>query len=742
MAEQGGYGGSPGAPEKTINLPQNAGFVTFEVFETLNTKPPRPAIQDSEMAWCDGFMPFGPSNIRTLYGTGTSIYTASGKTIKAFWFYNFGNNNYAAVLLSDGSLVQVDTSSHVATTILAASTISIPDDSDVWVTQWNSKYLIIVANQANGYWVWDGTNVYGAGGISPETIITNAGSNYGSSPTVHFQTTSGSAVAPTFSATVTNGSVTALNVSTPGSGFVVGDLVSVWFTGGGSDDTAHATATVDTTVGQVTDIILTASASNVANTAYVTLTGGGGTGATAALVANNGVITGVTVTNPGSGYTSAPTVNFNSLGGGVVGTPTAQAVISFGSITATSIVSAGSGYTSPPTVTVLGDGQNAQINAVIDNTGVVSSLVIANQGNGYTKALLVFTGGNNAADADVSLMPFGVQGTTVEVYTNHVWVGDGTKGYFSSPSAATDYLPSNGAGAFQSNDSFQRAQYISYKQTNGFLYLISDSSMNYIGGVQTSGQPPITVFNNLNVDPQIGTNWPSSVQLFSRNIVYANTFGIFVSYGGAVTKISTPLDGIYYTVIGQTSPPVAPSSAIATLFGIAVYMLLLPIIDPITNTQVNKLLIWDGKRWFTSGQDKTLTYINSQEIRSILTAWGTDGTHLFPILNTATSGFTKTVQSKLWANPSYWYEKTNPLLSGLLNFYTASGTASVTVNNETGTGDVTLSVPNGGSTGLQTIPPQTVGQTGIYMGFTVSTTAPDMAILSLSLLEQNYQYLG
>lgn len=769
MSEKGGYGGIPGSPSETINFPLNTGFVVFEVFETLNTKPPRPAIKDSEMAWCDGFMPFGPSNIRTLYGVGDSIYTApDGLTIVAFWFYNFSTATYAAVLLSDGSLVQVATDTGITTQIMTAGTIQNPNPNQTWMTQWNAKFLVIVSVQDNGYWLWDGTNLFTAGGISPETVITNSGANYTSAPTVTFQTTSATATPPTFTAVVTDGFVTALNVDTPGSGFVVDDLVAVSFSGGGSDDTAQATAVLSPNTGQVTNVVVTNSVTNLPGTAYVTLDGGGGTGATAALVASNGALVSITVTNGGHGYTTAPTVTFHSTSG-TVGTPTATAEISFGEIASATVTNDGTGYKSPPVVNILGDGTGAQATAIINNAGQVTSIVFQNHGYGYTKALITFSGGNNAAEATVSLMPFGVQGTTVEVYVNRVWVGDVRKGFFTAPSSVSDFSPANGAGAFQSNDSFQRVQYSSYKQTNGFLYLISDSSVNYIGGVQTTGTAPVTtIFNNLNVDPQIGTPWPSSIQLFSRNIVFANSFGIFVSYGGAVTKISGPLDGIYNTVIttSGTVSNIYPSSATASLFGIAVYMLLLPIIDPYTNQQKNKLLCWDGKRWFTTDQDVSLTYVTSQEINSVLTAWGTDGTHLYPMFQTPSTGFQKVVQSKLWSNPSYWFRKTNPDLSGILNFYDTVGEVDIIIDNENGNADTVTIVASStaqltwtnnsnqpitwtnnsaqpivwGSPGLALVGPQSVGQVGVLIGMTVKTSARDLSILSLALLEQNYQY--
>src|SRR5262249_32805506 len=155
-------------------------------------------------------------------------------------------------------------------------------------------------------------------------------------------------------------------------------------------------------------------------------------------------------------------------------------------------------------------------------------------------------------------------------------------------------------------------------------YLIGDSSINYISGVQTGGSPITTTYTNQNADPEVGTPYPDTADVFGRNIVFANSFGAHVMYGAAATKISEPLDGVFNTVDNFNGLQL--SAAKATIFGKKVWILLLPIVDPVTNLLSNELMIWDGqKKWFSSKQDAVLTFINFQEINSVLTAWGTDG---------------------------------------------------------------------------------------------------------------------
>ena len=174
-------------------------------------------------------------------------------------------------------------------------------------------------------------------------------------------------------------------------------------------------------------------------------------------------------------------------------------------------------------------------------------LIVSKQTNGY----FIWDGTTFFVPGNVFLtgtIPLAISGTAIEIYSGRVWIANGATITFSAPGSVIDFSSANGGGNFTSSDSFLKVAYINLKQTNGFLYLIGDSSVNYISGVQTSGSPPITTFTNQNADPEVGSPWPGTVDVFSRNILFANAFGAHVSYGGAVTKISEMLDGVYNTV--------------------------------------------------------------------------------------------------------------------------------------------------------------------------------------------------
>lgn len=528
----------PQSQQPTPYTPTSIDPLIFEEFEGIDTATLRPGIDDKKAAWFDGFMPLARRNLRTMYGVSTAIYTASGTSIVFFDFVNIGTTPYAIVFQSDGSIESVNTNTGSSNRIAAPGTILNPAQLNVGLTQYGSKYAIIVSKQTNGYFIWDGTTFY-----------------------------------------------------PPGASF------------------------------------------------------GGGT------------------------------------------------------------------------------------------------------------------------------IPTAISGTAVEIYSGRVWIANGPVITFSTPGSVIDFSSGNGGGNFTSSDSFLRVSFIQLKQTNGFLYLIADSSVNYISGVQTSGSPPVTTFTNQNADPEVGTPWPNTVDVFSRNILFANAFGAHVSYGGAVTKISEPLDGVYNTVPNFGN--LIPSGAKAIIFGKKCWILLLPIIDPVTGQQVNKLLITrdpPGKMWWASSQEVNLIYIEAQEINSILTAWGTDGNSIYQLFAQPSIGFTKTAQSKLWDKPGgYQLTKWISRFWAILQYYSnLSSMVDVSVDNEVSSPTTTLEItPNGivwvndsnnavvwlnnssqvvawlvNGVSYSILTPTAIQGQGILVGFTVRTNSADLAIVSMMMQPDIAGYRG
>lgn len=592
---------------------QQAAFVpgarplVCESFKGINTQVSRPAVPEEQLAWCDGFMPIGPGNLRTLYGVGPPIHgTDNPGELVYFEFGNIASTPYAIIVESDGSIVAANTATGLAISIAPAGTIQSPSPRTVALSQWGAQFIIIVAYQTNGYFLWDGATLFTAGGLSPLVVVTAGGTDYSSTP-------------------------------------------------------------------------------------VIAASGGSGTGATFSATVTDGVITAITVTNPGTGYLAGDTV---TLG-------------------------------------------------ITDTTG-------------------------SGATATATLMPVGISGTAVETYQSRVWVANGPIINYSSPSDPSDFDPTNGAGTFKSTDSFLRVGYVALIATGGFLYLIGDSSINYISGVNTAGSAPVvTTFSNLNANPEVGTPYSSTVDVFNENIIFVNAWGVHVSYGSRVTKVSEALDGVFNTVPNFGGQTLSASKAI--IFGKRVWMTLIPVISPLDGQQYNKLFIWDGKVWWSSQQDVPLTYIQHQEIDSVLTAWGTDGQFLYPLFQQPSAAIGKVFRSKFWAQPvGYQTTKSANRFWGLAQVYSdIAPIVNISVDSETASTVQTLDLSQlvatwinntgdlvewlndasdvvtwyGFPKGVVVFDPEPAAANGALLGFTLATNATDMAIIStmLEATEQNYR---
>lgn len=740
----------------------------IEDWGSLNTKAQRPAIQPNEFSWVENWMPIGHGNLRTLYDKGTNVYTpGGGHTIILHFPYNLGIVSYVAVFLSDGSAVQVRKSDGATTTIGVAGTFWTTNGDLPACRQYESKYLLIGSTKtANSYWVWDGTVLYGSGTVAPQITITNGGRSYTSAPTVT-AFTNGAGTGTTYVATVSGGSVTEINVTNPGSGFVLNDHVQLIITGGGSNNQARATATVDSTKGGVAQINVTAGGSGYSNDVHITFTGGGGSGAAAVVsTATNGVIVNITVTNPGSGYTSAPTVVFTATTGSGAA---AVADVVRGQITALTVNSGGSGYTGAPQVviTVPDDDTFPTIQAVataLVSGGVVTGFTIVSAGAGYISAGVELLGGNNAANASITIMPFGLQATAIETYGNVVWTSVNTKMTFSAAGSVSEFSTVFGGGSAPATDSFLRDRIVALQQANGFLYRLADSSINAISNVQTSSTG-VTTFNNTNVDAQIGTAWRDSVVAFGRAIVFANPNGVYALYGGAAEKVSDALDGLFAKASFNTGGGgVTPTASVATIFGIRIYMLLFTTIDPFTNSARNILAMWDGQKWFCATQSVILTLVSPEEIDSLLTAWGSDGDHLFKMFQTASASLRKTFQTKLSATGGVHIIK--QALRGYVaaeNNASAQAMLNLSIDNEAGigpsnsvnisqflrfigSGPIQFKGAGGANLNFTAGGLQITGfGTSVYgkmLGWTCTTTSSDVTMLSITMIDRDYSENG
>lgn len=410
----------------SMGLPQGIKVFSPFPFGGMNLIDSPVAIQDNEFLWLENWVKIGNGNLRTVWDVGTALYT-SASTIVSHYFYTIGTNYYVVVFHADGSAVQVNTFTGVQTII--PGTFYVAGGELPACTQWGTLYLLISnRNTVNDYWAWDGSQVYTAGSAAPNgVLILSNGSNYTSLPTVtaYGGHGTGLTVVPTINA----GGVVELTITNPGTGYEVGDVVQLAFSGGGSDNSAILEANLSD--GGVSAVNITAPGSGYTS-ATVAFSGGGGTGATGTVLIGSGV-TSVAVNTGGTGYTTA-TVTF--VGGGGSGAA-ATANITAGVITSITVTSSGSGYTSAPAVAITGDGTGATATATVGATTGVVGILITNPGTGYTSAPTVTISGTGTGATGVAILSPGSLGS--------VTVVNGGSGFTSAP--AITFVGGGGSGA-------------------------------------------------------------------------------------------------------------------------------------------------------------------------------------------------------------------------------------------------------------------------------------------------------
>lgn len=630
-------------------------------FAGLNLEDSPPAIDDKEFAYLENFFRLGNGYLRTAYDAGAPFYTSpGGRILPYFFWYNIGVIDYVIAFFDDGTAIQINQSSGAGTVVSSTPGTFYTGARNLPIcSQSGNQYLIIANNNtANDYWLWDGSHLFGAGTVSPFIALLSGGQGYTSAPTITAFGGTGSGA--TFVATISDGSITNITVSNPGTGYSVADVVQLLFSGGGSDDSAALTAAL--TGDMVTSVAVTNAGSGFTSAPLLDFVGGGGAGATGIAVLTGTTIAAINITAGGTGFFHVPTITISAPLSGV--TATATAAVDNGQVVSITITNAGSGYTGLPEILVTPDALDtlatgAGLAAILAAT-TIASVLVASSGANYTSApaVLVEPGANKSAYANVDMMPFGVSGSALETFNSRVWLANPfqattipTGGIFevSAAGSLTDFATSSGGVLFTNSDRFLRKQYVGIRQSNGYLYFFGDSSISVVSNIQTSGVPATTTFTYQNIDPQVGMAWRDTVQDFGRTIIFANETGVYGLYGGAATKISSKLDRLFENAIyPPDSRAVTPTASVATIFNIKYYFLYLTVQDPETGAVRNVMVGWDEKTWGVFSQTPALICVASQEVNSLNTVWGTDGTSIYPLFNRASNNLQKRITTKYY----------------------------------------------------------------------------------------------
>lgn len=693
------------------------------------------------------------------------FFTGGGSDNSAFMVANLTPTTVGGAFLTKGGSGYSTASANISGGGGTGATASVTIGTGVkalLLTNGGEDYSYATVTIAGGGGVGATAEAVVANGSLTLIPVTSPGSGYTSAPAV---TIAGDGTGAAATALIQGGVITGIQITAVGSAYTSPPSIAI--TGDGSGATAQALL-FPTSVASVT---ITATGTGFFTVPLISFVGGGGAGATGLVNLVGTTVANIDVTAGGQNYAAAPSVIFNPASYGI----TATANIDGGRVVSVTVTNAGTAITGPvqvlfqPAMSDPGTGAGAIVELV---PTVVDTVTLSSAGQGYTSvpSIIITPGANNAAYGNVSLMPYGVSGSSIETFLSRVWLADQglsdlglpTSGNFllSAPESLIDFSTSDGGLQFSSTDSFLQTKYTGIRQSNGYLYFFGDGSISVVSNVNTAGSPSTTTFNYQNVDPQTGLSWRDTRQDFGRSILFMNETGVYGLYGGAVTKVSTKLDQLFTDALFSPRPGSIsePSSAIATLFNVKHYLGLMTIVDPDTSAARNVMVTWNEKDWVITSQSVGLTYIGSQKVESKFQAWGTDGHSLYPLFAKPSALLTKRLDLKVYGAESMF------IMKDMLGFWMQAqdrsaeragiqASVSFAMSGLAIQNPQSPSIPSGVYSGVLIQEPElpaappfwplwgtgTVGMPFLSIGARITTTSPDFAIGNLVL---GYKHTG
>jgi len=350
-------------------------------------------------------------------------------------------------------------------------------------------------------------------------------------------------------------------------------------------------------------------------------------------------------------------------------------------------------------------------------------------------------------------MPEGLPGIyAMEVYQSRLFVAGKDVISFSAPSNGADFSTTGGGGSLGYFGNKLTYTYMDLAASAGYLFVFGDSSTDLISNIQLTGNgtpesPYTTNFNYANLDPQVGHRFPRPVGRVGRYFVMLNGAGIFEMQGGDAREIGEKTTNVYNTL--DTSQYL-PTMATATMFGFRVLLVNGRFTDPWGKTR-NLLLMWHPVRgnafWSVASQGLELTAIGHYEQDSIITPYGTDGTHLYQLFAKPDPLLKKTLATKQMRGTG----RARLVVKNFKRLYleVANNTPHADVNITGtirsgggvpgGTEDIGFRLPDGEDFDII---PQPVSGSGIWAQADIQSTSPDFTIERLHVAAEERTLFG
>lgn len=345
-----------------------------------------------------------------------------------------------------------------------------------------------------------------------------------------------------------------------------------------------------------------------------------------------------------------------------------------GSLATISVVAGGSGFTSTPAVTLTGGGGSGATAVATLASGAVLSIAITSVGSGFTAAPAIgFTGGGGAsATASAFIVPTGMGGTAIAVYSGRVWVGNGRLLSYTAPNTWYDVASANAAGSTTITEGSLRQRIFGMKALDNYLYIFGDSSIIIIGDLKVTGS--ITTFSQTFLSSTTGTTLPDSITAMERAIIFVNKYGVYALFGASLQKISKDLDGIFPRIDFAQSV----SAGLAQIYNILCYAFSFTYIDTNMSRSL-QALFFDGK-WFFTSQGNSISFVSPASMNGVLSLWGTSGADVRQLYSNTTQTIATTLITGLYDLGNPIFDK-QTITTGVE--YTAPAAASLTLTIDT-----------------------------------------------------------
>jgi hypothetical protein len=637
---------------------QKKEYHVSKAFRGLNTKANRTGIQDDEFSWIENAQPIGSGNIkiiaapRQVVNSNGNVVTFSGN-VTSMVSNSLGANTYISTFQDNGASQFFDVNNLTLSNIAVAGTFT---NTGVRTAQWNNSQIII-ADPQKGLYVWNGSNT---------TVL---------------------------------GSVGAIGITLPGSGYSTAPSVTI----SAPDDSNGVQATAQATV-------------------------------------SGGIVTKITLTEPGTGYTSSPTVTLSGVGSGA---QAAAAVVTFATGTIyLALNSGGTGYTNSATITISfsgGGGSNAAANAIVSN-GIINQVILTNAGTGYTSPPTVtVTDSGGGSNAIITAYVQSNAVTDVVSYSGRIWVSQGRTVTYTAAGSYNDFTGVSSGSVFLP-DATLHGTILSMLSANDFLYIFGDDSINIFSNVNvtTSGS---TLFTNTNLSASVGSRLSDAIFPYFRYVMMMNDFGVYGVIGSSTVKLSDSLDGIFPLI--DFTKPVSGGQVLINNILCAAFSFYANNLT-VGGSRVIQAVFFD-KKWFLTSQGN-LTYITNAPVGGKLEIFGTTGKDLYQLYNSANAAVSSTVQTALWMLGDPIRDK-QALKWGVEATLTLGATLNLTVDSENNSSPIyvisnTLGWTNNSGTTIPwvniygtTINWTSLGngyylyrsdaqQWGKYLGYTITSNSP------------------